>query len=56
MKPSLSHSEASATSTVSSLDSQGAPLTPFRWLLLLGFPPAIAAHILAPDVFSADCA
>ena len=30
------------------------PLTPFRWLLLLGFPPDVAAHIMAPEVFSAD--
>lgn len=28
-------------------------LTPFRWLVLLGFPPDVAAHILAPEVFCA---
>lgn len=27
------------------------PLTPFRWLVLLGFPPEVAAHILAPETF-----
>lgn len=47
MKPSLT----SASQTAADNDQ---PLTPFRWLLLLGFPPDVAAHIMAPDVFRAD--
>ena len=53
MKPSLSRSENLTASHTASLADQGQPLTPFRWLLLLGFPPDVAAHIMAPDVFSA---
>ncbi|MFA6287310.1 MAG: hypothetical protein WC661_07960 [Opitutaceae bacterium] len=30
------------------------PFTPFHWLLVLGFPPSLAAHVLAPDTFQAD--
>lgn len=53
MKPSLSRSQAVAASQTSpAVHDQ--PLTPFRWLLLLGFPPDVAAHIMAPEVFSAD--
>lgn len=50
MKPSLSRSENLTASHTAENDQ---PLTPFRWLLLLGFPPDVAAHIMAPDVFSA---
>ncbi|MBC8041169.1 MAG: hypothetical protein H7Y06_11550 [Opitutaceae bacterium] len=55
MKPSLSRSCAFAASQTASAD-QDQPLTPFRWLLLLGFPPDVAAHIIAPEVFTIDCA
>jgi len=50
MKPSLASSSASQTAAA----ENDQPLTPFRWLLLLGFPPDVAAHIMAPDVFRAD--
>jgi len=53
MKPSLAHSQTSSASPTAAAENDQ-PLTPFRWLLLLGFPPDVAAHIMAPDVFIVD--
>lgn len=49
MKPSLARTHTTAHAASAENDQ---PLTPFRWLLLLGFPPDVAAHIMAPEVFS----
>ena len=51
MKPSLARAQASSASHTAAVETNQ-PLTPFRWLLLLGFPPDVAAHIMAPEVFS----
>ena len=49
MKPSLARTHTTAHTAAAENDQ---PLTPFRWLLLLGFPADVAAHIMAPEVFS----
>ncbi|HTJ78022.1 MAG TPA: hypothetical protein VL357_03425 [Rariglobus sp.] len=49
MKPTAIAFNSTADSDAVHIRRQ--PITSFRWLLLLGIPPAIAAHLLAPDVF-----
>lgn len=50
---SQSTRSTSATTRPYAHSSSPEPLTPFRWLILLGFPPEVAAHILEPEVFGA---